>query len=211
MRVALFTQPPRPGPVFPSGATAWRRSSRSVAFAPSTSATISPSRMTRIRVAIPTSSPSSDETTTPRSRLPRARRSPGRAPLWWQHRRLGWARRAGARGSGEAASVRARPSAGCRRRVRPASRSGLAGTVFRACSCSLAAVRSSRTLRIPCMKRPRSARLTFLVRLHSSRSPWDLRSSGANPSPAAIARSGRLGGRRLPSIRTSPSSRGSTP
>ena len=49
------------------GATAWRSSARSVASLPSTSATISPSRMTRTRVQMPTSSSSSDETTsTPR-------------------------------------------------------------------------------------------------------------------------------------------------
>ncbi len=45
------------------GATAWRRSSRSLAVFPSTSATISPSRITRMREQMPTSSSSSDETT----------------------------------------------------------------------------------------------------------------------------------------------------
>ena len=43
-----------------------------------------------------------------------------------------------------------------------------------------------------------SGSVMFLVRSHSSSSACDLRSSGARPSPASMARSGRPGGKRHP-------------
>ena len=53
--------------------------------------------------------------------------------------------------------------------------------------------------------------LTFLVRLQSRTRPCDLRSSGASPRPALIARVGLPGASRLPATKTSPSSGTSVP
>ena len=61
------------------------------------------------------------------------------------HRRLGWARRAAARGSRGAATAPARPSAGCRRRAGGQSDPGRREPCSASCSCSRAAFRSART------------------------------------------------------------------
>ena len=209
-RPSALARRPSPSAASPASRAAGCRAR--LASRPSSSATSSPSRITRIRVHRPQqlldlrrdddhAEPVRGEVGDDAEQLGLGRR----------RRRLGSARRAAARGTRAAATARAPPSAGCRRRARaPSARRPPAWCAARA-ACSSAAARSARTLISPRWKRPTSASVTFLVRLHSSSSACDLRSSGASPSPAAIALSGRPGGRGTPSTSTSPASRRSTP
>ena len=146
-----------------SGATAWRRSSRSVASSPVDLG--DELALAHDEDAACRSRPAPRARTRRRARRApprRGRRSRGRARPWSRRRRRGSARRAAAPGSGAAASAPARPSAGCRRRAGGRSGRRRRERCCSARSCSPAAARSARTLSRPRWKRPRSARRDVL-------------------------------------------------
>ena len=125
--------------------------------------------------------------------------SPGRSRPWRRRRRRGSARRAGAPCCRAAASGRARPSAGCRPTARVTSRRDVAGPGLERLE-----LRGSRPWRSP-------ARSTngpvaepaevghghVLDQVPRAHSPSALRSSGASPTPARTATSGRPGRQRI--------------
>ena len=110
----------------------------------------------------------------------------------------GSARRAAGPGSRAAASGPARPSAGCRptaRRRAGRGRRAWCGATRRCSGASRPlgpAVEQAARRR----KRRRSATDTLRTRSQPGHRPWVLRSSGARPTPARMARSGRPGGSR---------------
>ena len=170
-----------------------------------------PSRITRIRLQMPTSSWSSEETTsTPSPLFARSQIKPVELGLG---RDVDAARRLVEQ---EHAALAEQPPrehdlllVAAREQARDpvdVVRDGVERAQLLADLLALGATLSS-----PRLKRPRSARLAFLTSGQSSSRPWDLRSSGARPSPAAIAADGRPGGSRRPSIHTSPSSGRSMP